>query len=122
SPAEVTEMEKRLAARDLSFDPAPDADDEESVFSPAAFLPSPSADPAEHVEAQEWESDSTERLHHALGRLDPRSRDILQQRWIGEDKATLHELAGKYGVSAERIRQIESNALTKLRTLMAPAA
>ncbi|MGH8219479.1 MAG: RNA polymerase sigma factor RpoH [Steroidobacteraceae bacterium] len=122
SPAEVTEMEKRLAARDLSFDPAPDADDEESAFSPAAFLPAPAADPAESVEAEEWESDSADRLHRALGRLDERSRDILEQRWIGEDKATLHELADKYGVSAERIRQIESNALTKLRTLMAPAA
>ncbi len=122
SPAEVTEMEKRLAARDLSFDPAPDADEEESTFSPAAFLPAPSADPAERVEAEEWESDSADRLHQALGRLDERSRDILERRWIGEEKATLHELAGKYGVSAERIRQIESNALTKLRTLMAPAA
>ncbi len=84
-------------------------------------LPAPAADPAESVEAEEWESDSADRLHDALGRLDERSRDILEQRWIGEDKATLHELAGKYGVSAERIRQIESNALTKLRTLMAPA-
>ena len=121
SPEEVTEMEKRLAARDLSFDPAPDADEEESAFSPAAFLPAPAADPAESVEAEEWESDSADRLRQALGRLDERSRDILEQRWIGEDKATLHELADKYGVSAERIRQIESNALTKLRALMAPA-
>jgi RNA polymerase sigma-32 factor len=122
SPAEVTEMEKRLAARDLSFDPAPDSDEDESAFSPAAFLPAPASDPAESVEAEEWESDSADRLHQALGRLDERSRDILEQRWIGEDKATLHELADKYGVSAERIRQIESNALTKLRTIMAPAA
>jgi RNA polymerase sigma-32 factor len=121
TPAEVTEMEKRLAARDLSFDPAPDADEEESAFSPAAFLPAPASDPAESVEEEEWESDSAERLHQALGRLDDRSRDILEQRWIGEEKATLHELADKYGVSAERIRQIESNALTKLRTIMAPA-
>jgi RNA polymerase sigma-32 factor len=121
SPAEVTEMEKRLAARDLSFDPAPDADEEETAFSPAAFLPAPAADPAESVEAEEWESDSADRLHDALGRLDARSRDILERRWIGEDKATLHELADKYGVSAERIRQVEANALTKLRTLMAPA-
>jgi RNA polymerase sigma-32 factor len=121
TPAEVTEMERRLAARDLSFDPAPDADEEESAFSPAAFLPSPGADPAESVEAEEWESDSNERLHEALERLDKRSRDILQRRWIGEDKATLHELADEYGVSAERIRQIESNALTKLRGMMAPA-
>ena len=122
SPAEVTEMEKRLAARDMSFDPAPDADEEETAFSPAAFLPAPAADPAESVEAEEWESDSADRLYQALGRLDDRSRDILEQRWIGEEKATLHELAGKYGVSAERIRQIEANALTKLRSLIAPAA
>jgi RNA polymerase sigma-32 factor len=121
TPAEVTEMEKRLAARDMSFDPAPDADEEESAFSPAAFLPAPAADPAESVEAEEWESDSAGRLYEALGRLDDRSRDILEQRWIGEDKATLHELADKYGVSAERIRQIESNAITKLRGMMAPA-
>jgi len=119
---EVTEMEQRLSARDLSFDPAPDADDEEYTFSPAAFLAAPAADPAATVEAEEWESDSSERLHAALERLDARSRDILVQRWIGEEKATLHELADKYGVSAERIRQIESNALVKLRTLMAPAA
>jgi RNA polymerase sigma-32 factor len=122
SPAEVTEMEKRLAARDLSFDPAPDADEEESTYSPAAYLPAPSADPAEQVEAQEWDSDTSERLREAMARLDARSRDILEQRWADEDKATLHELADKYGVSAERIRQIESNALVKLRTLMAPAA
>jgi len=123
--SEVTEMEKRLAARDLSFDPAPETDDEE-VYSPAAYLPSPDSDPAESVENAEWESDSSDRLRGALDSLDPRSRDILQRRWMTEDKATLHELADKYGVSAERIRQIESNAMGKLRGLMtaaqAPAA
>ncbi|MGH8150125.1 MAG: RNA polymerase sigma factor RpoH [Steroidobacteraceae bacterium] len=122
TPAEVTEMEQRLAARDLAFDPAPDADEEDSTFSPAAYLSAPAADPAEKVEAEEWEQDTAGRLHQALDRLDDRSRDILEQRWIGEEKATLHELAGKYGVSAERIRQIESNALVKLRAIMAPAA
>jgi RNA polymerase sigma-32 factor len=116
--AEVTEMEQRLAARDMSFDPTPESD-EEDVYSPAAFLPSPDSDPAESVEAEEWESDSSDRLQTAMGRLDDRSRDILQRRWMTEDKATLHELADKYGVSAERIRQIESNALGKLRGLMA---
>ncbi|HYP66081.1 MAG TPA: RNA polymerase sigma factor RpoH, partial [Steroidobacteraceae bacterium] len=110
SPGEVTEMEKRLAARDLSFDPAPEADDEE-LYSPAAYLPAPDADPAEQVEDAESADDSAERLRGALGRLDDRSRDIVQRRWMSEDKATLHELAGKYGVSAERIRQIESSAL-----------
>jgi RNA polymerase sigma-32 factor len=119
--AEVTEMEQRLAARDMSFDPTPESD-EDDVYSPAAFLPSPDSDPAESVEADEWESDSSDRLQAAMGRLDNRSRDILQRRWMTDDKATLHELADKYGVSAERIRQIESNALGKLRGFMAPAA
>jgi RNA polymerase sigma-32 factor len=118
SPGEVTEMEKRLAARDLSFDPAPEADDEE-LYSPAAYLPAPEADPAEQVEDAESAQDSSDRLRGALGRLDARSRDIVQRRWMSEDKATLHELAHKYGVSAERIRQIESSALGKLRGLMA---
>jgi RNA polymerase sigma-32 factor len=118
--AEVTEMEKRLAARDLSFDPAPEADDEE-IYSPAAYLPAPDADPAEQVEDAESADDSSDRLHGALNRLDSRSRDIVQRRWMSDDKATLHELAGKYGVSAERIRQIESSALGKLRGLMSAA-
>ncbi len=118
SPGEVTEMEKRLAARDLSFDPAPEADEEE-LYSPAAYLPAPDADPAEQVEDAESADDSSERLRGALSRLDARSRDIVQRRWMSEDKATLHELADKYGVSAERIRQIESSALGKLRGMMA---
>jgi RNA polymerase sigma-32 factor len=118
TPGEVTEMEKRLAARDLSFDPAPEADDEE-LYSPAAYLPAPDADPAEQVEDAESADDSSERLRGALNRLDTRSRDIVQRRWMSEDKATLHELADKYGVSAERIRQIESSALGKLRGMMA---
>ncbi len=117
SPSEVTEMEKRLAARDMSFDPTPESDDEE-VYSPAAYLPASDADPAEKVENAEWEDDSSDRLRGALDRLDDRSRDILQRRWMTDDKATLHELADKYGVSAERIRQIESNALGKLRGMM----
>ncbi len=119
SPGEVTEMEQRLAARDLSFDPAPDADDEES-YSPAAYLPAPDSDPAASVEDAESADDTTARLKGALSRLDARSRDIVERRWMSEgNKATLHELAGKYGVSAERIRQIESSALGKLRGLMA---
>jgi len=121
APSEVTEMEQRLAARDLSFDPAPEADDEES-FSPAAYLPSPDSDPAASVEDAESADDSSTRLRSALGRLDARSRDIVERRWMSEDnKATLHQLAKKYGVSAERIRQIESSALGKLRGLMVAA-
>jgi len=117
SPSEVTEMEKRLAARDMSFDPTPEGE-EDDVYSPASYLPAADADPAEKVESAEWESDSADRLQGALSRLDDRSRDILQRRWMTEDKATLHELADQYGVSAERIRQIESNAMGKLRGLM----
>jgi RNA polymerase sigma-32 factor len=121
-PKEVTEMERRLASRDLSFDPVPmDSEDEDGSYGPASYLPSPDADPAEQVEAEEWDLDTSERLGTALARLDERSRDILQRRWMGEDKATLHELAAKYGVSAERIRQIEEGAIRKLRTSMVPA-
>ena len=120
SASDVTEMEKRLAARDLSFDPMPEADDEDT-FSPAAYLPAPGSDPAESVEDAEAADDSTARLKGALGRLDARSRDIVERRWMSEGKATLHELAEKYGVSAERIRQIEASALGKLRGLMTPA-
>jgi RNA polymerase sigma-32 factor len=118
SESEVTEMEKRLSARDMSFDPAPEADDEE-LYSPAAYLSSPDSDPAEQVEDAESADDDSERLQGALGRLYARSRDIVQQRWMSEDKATLHQLADKYSVSAERIRQIESSALGKLRGMMA---
>ena len=118
--AEVTEMEQRLSARDMSFDPTPESD-EEDVYSPAAFLPSPDSDPAQSVESDEWEADSSDRLKEAMGRLDARSQDILQRRWMTDDKATLHELADKYGVSAERIRQIESSALGKLRGMMVAA-
>jgi RNA polymerase sigma-32 factor len=118
--AEVTEMEQRLSARDLSFDPRPEADEEE-IFAPSAFLTAPGANPAETVEAEEWDHDSSDRLQSALGKLDDRSRKILQRRFLTDDKATLHELADEYHVSAERIRQIEANALTKLRGMMAPA-
>ncbi len=120
TPAEVTEMEKRLAARDMSFDPAPEAEDDE-LYSPAAYLPAPDADPAAQVEEAESADDSSTRLRGALSGLDERSRDIVERRWMAEDKATLHELAGKYGVSAERIRQIEASALGKLRGLMVAA-
>jgi RNA polymerase sigma-32 factor len=119
--AEVTEMEQRLTARDMSFDPTPDSEEDE-IFSPSAFLTSPDANPAETIEAEEWETDSADRLQSALGRLDDRSRKILQRRFLTDDKATLHELADEYRVSAERIRQIEANALTKLRGMMAVAA
>lgn len=120
SVGEVAEMEKRLAARDLSFDPAPETDEEES-YTPAAYLPAPDADPAQHVEAAESAARSSSSLRGALDALDARSRDIVERRWMSDSKATLHELADQYGVSAERIRQIEAAALGKLRGLMAAA-
>jgi RNA polymerase sigma-32 factor len=122
TPAEVTDMEQRLSSRDLSFDPAPDTDDEENVYSPSSYLPHPEADPSVAVEREQWDEDTAERLSQALETLDDRSRHILQSRWMGEDKATLHELADRYGVSAERIRQIEANAIKKLRGLIAEPA
>jgi RNA polymerase sigma-32 factor len=118
STAEVTEMEQRLAARDLTFDPAPESDEDDS-YGPAQYLPAPDADPALATEAQEWDKDQRERLMTAVARLDERSRSILQRRWISEDKATLQDLAAEYGVSAERIRQIETGALAKLRKQLA---
>ena len=120
---EVTEMEQRLAARDLSFDPVSlDSEDDES-YSPATYLPALDADPAIQAENEEWETDSHTRLTQALEGLDPRSRDILSSRWMGNDaKATLHDLAEKYGVSAERIRQLEANAIKKLRGVMVETA
>lgn len=118
SPKEVTEMERRLSAREAVFDPVPDSRDDERAFSPAAYLPSPDADPALLVEREDWHDDATSRMGDALATLDDRSQHILQSRWLTDDKQTLHELADEYGVSAERIRQIEANAIKKLRKAM----
>ena len=117
SAKEVTEMEKRLSARDALFDPAPAADDER-VFSPAAYLKAPDSDPAQIVEKTDWHDNATDRMTAAIATLDERSRDIMQSRWLTDDKKTLHTLADEYGVSAERIRQIEVNAIKKIRNLM----
>ena len=117
-PQEVTEMEKRLHSRDAIFDPTPDLDDDRN-FTPAAYLPSPDADPAIQVEKSDFNEDATERMTAALNILDDRSRRILEERWLTEDKMTLHELAAEYGISAERIRQLEVNAIKKLRNAMA---
>ena len=118
SAQEVTEMEKRLHARDAIFDPGPDVDDERA-FTPAAYLPSPDADPATLVENADWNDDATERMTAAITTLDERSRHIIETRWLTDDKLTLHELADVYGISAERIRQIEANAIKKLKFAMA---
>jgi RNA polymerase sigma-32 factor len=121
APEEVTEMEKRLSSRDLSFDPIVEAGDDDA-YTPAMYLPSPDADPAVAVEREEWEETTAESVAAAFETLDQRSRDILASRWMTDSKATLHELAERYGVSAERIRQIEANAIKKLRAIVAPEA
>jgi len=118
SAKEVTEMEKRLHSRDAIFDPTPNADDDHN-FTPAAYLPSADADPATLVEKADWNHDASTRMHAALNILDDRSRRILEERWLTEKKMTLHELAAEYGISAERIRQLEVNAIKKLRNAIA---
>ena len=117
-------MEQRLAARDVAFDPVPLESEDEEIHTPASYLPAPNADPAAQVENEEWEDESHAALARAMQSLDARSRDILESRWMAGDaaKATLHDLAAKYGVSAERIRQLEANAIKKLRTLMLETA
>jgi RNA polymerase sigma-32 factor len=117
SATEVTRMEGRLAASDMAFD-GYDSDDE-SGTAPVFFLASSTQDPADIVAEEDAQADSSKRLAHALNGLDPRSRNILQQRWLRDDKATLHELAEEYGVSAERIRQLEQNAIKKLKKAIA---
>jgi RNA polymerase sigma-32 factor len=115
---EVGEMEERLAGQDVTFDPTPDADDEAPV-APALYLASAGADPAEALEADDWEDSSTARLHAALAGLDERSRAILEARWLGDGKVTLQALADRFQVSAERIRQIEASALKTLKAALA---
>jgi len=112
TPRDVAEMEQRLSGHDVSFDPYPEDDEE---FAPATYLPSPNSDPAQSIERDDSDSNAHDRLAVALAELDERSRQILARRWLAEEKATLHELAAEYGVSAERIRQIEANAIGKLK-------
>jgi RNA polymerase sigma-32 factor len=117
-PREVREMEQRLSSRDLSFDPAPDTDDDEGIVSPSLYLPSAEVDPATAIEKEQWDGAVAESLSAAISTLDDRSRAVLRARWLAEEKRTLQDLADDYGVSAERIRQIESAALKKLRAAM----
>ncbi|MEE4246908.1 MAG: RNA polymerase sigma factor RpoH [Kangiellaceae bacterium] len=115
SEKEVRRMEGRLNARDMAFD-APTADDDDSAaYSPSQFLEADSADPAATYEKTNWQSHHEAKLVEALGDLDERSQYILQRRWLDEDKATLQELADKYSISAERVRQLEKNAIKKLK-------
>ncbi len=117
-PKVVREMESRLAGQDTSFDAGVDDDDDYAYQAPANYLEDRRADPALMLENENWEEDSNARLHHALTHLDDRSKDILQKRWLAESKATLHQLADEYGVSAERIRQLEKNAMKKVKNLL----
>lgn len=113
--SEVTRMEGRLSGRDVAFDAPVDSDDEESWQAPQYFLTDGQMDPGQLVEAEDFAEDSAAKLQMALADLDDRSRDILERRWLLADKSTLHELAEEYQVSAERIRQLEANALKKMR-------
>ena len=117
-PEEVVEMETRLTGRDIPLDAGSDDDDER--FAPIAYLPDPHAEPSALVEQAELAHLQDTGLRNALASLDDRSRAIVQRRWLAEgDSATLHELAAEYGVSAERIRQIEAKAMQKMRGLLA---
>ena len=118
SPEQVMEMESRLSGQDVGFDPAPNTDEDRDYRAPAAQLALQAPDPSEALETEDWDRRAQTALRSALQDLDERSRDILQQRWLTDAKSTLHDLADRYGVSAERIRQLESQAIKKLRTAM----
>jgi RNA polymerase sigma-32 factor len=116
---EVQRMEGRLSSRDLGYDLPQGADDDDAWQAPQYYLEDHSADPALEVESSDWRENSDAQLHQALAALDERSRDILAQRWLSEQKSTLHELAAQYSVSAERIRQLEQNAMKKIKAAIA---
>lgn len=119
--ANVYEMESRLHSYDASFDASVNDDDDSASQAPAYYLEDKKADPALLVEQQNSEDNANEQLHKALAELDERSRDILQRRWLDDQKATLHDLAAVYQVSAERIRQIEQNAMKKIKAAIGEA-
>ncbi|MEP3856838.1 MAG: RNA polymerase sigma factor RpoH [Porticoccus sp.] len=115
---QVLEMEQRLSARDTAFDVPEDSDEDSSYQAPALYLEDRRADPAWQLEQSDSEEDNHGRMVRALAELDDRSRDIINSRWLMDDKATLHDLADKYGISAERVRQLEQNAMKKVRATM----
>jgi RNA polymerase sigma-32 factor len=113
----VREMEKRMSSHDVSFDPYSADDGEEgNIYSPADYLTNEDSDPMEIVEKEDFARDQINQLQNAISDLDERSQLILKERWLTDDKPTLHELADKHGISAERIRQIEKKAMEKIRT------
>ncbi len=115
SSADVLEMESRLSGHDMAFDGPANGDDDEMVFSPSGYLQDNRFEPLAQLEEESEEAHNNQQLYSALEGLDERSRDIVAARWLTEGKSTLQELADKYGVSAERIRQLEKNAMKKLR-------
>lgn len=119
SVRDVQEMEGRLAAFDASFDGPMDDDEDNAIVAPAQYLQAEDGDPADILAEDDWQQQSSRRLGSALQSLDDRSRDILERRWLTDDKTTLQDLANEYGVSAERIRQLENAAIGKLRNAMA---
>ena len=122
APAEVTRMEGRLASRDVAFDGSVDEDDEDAPMAPVYYLEDTAANPANIVADEDAASVAGAQLAAALETLDARSRHILESRWLRDDKKTLMELAEHYGVSAERIRQLERNAMKKLKKHMEQAS
>ena len=114
-PSEVREMEKRLSGTDMPFDPLSDSDDDEASYSPSQYLEDEDANPADIFAKDSLNETNTSQLYEAINKLDDRSRDILQDRWLADEKLTLHELAEKYDISAERVRQIEKNAMKKVK-------
>ncbi|MDA9736289.1 RNA polymerase sigma factor RpoH [Gammaproteobacteria bacterium] len=114
-PSEVREMEKRLSGIDMPFDPLSDSDDDEASFAPSQYLEDSDADPSMIFEKDNLSKNNSLQLYEAINQLDDRSRDILQDRWLADEKLTLHELAEKYHISAERVRQIEKNAMKKIK-------
>ena len=114
-PSEVREMEKRLSGTDMPFDPLSDSDDDEASYSPSQYLEDEDANPADIFAKDSLDETNTSQLYEAINQLDDRSRDILQDRWLADEKLTLHELAEKYDISAERVRQIEKNAMKKVK-------
>jgi len=117
-PEVVLEMESRLSGQDIGFDLTATDDEDSHHFAPAAYLTDESSDPALTVERDDWHNKTSNNLSTALEKLDGRSRTILEERWLADKKSTLHDLAARYQVSAERIRQLEKNAISKLQKTM----
>ncbi|TDY04105.1 RNA polymerase sigma factor RpoH [Thiohalophilus thiocyanatoxydans] len=116
---DVREMESRMSGQDVGFDQPDDDDDDRPNLSPVGFLEDMSHEPSQEVEDQQWEAHNKQQLLGALQNLDDRSRDIITRRWLSDKKSTLHDLADTYDISAERVRQLESNAMKKLRGALA---